>query len=134
MPEDTLFLRARKLLLATTLAVVTTTAIAQSPMPQTTVIKKPDGRIIGTATLWRDTIVYRDAKGELTGSSRVAADGTETFYDPSGKVTGTSTTSGNVTTLRNSEGKITSTRTREGLTTIVRDGAGQIVGKGEPAK
>jgi YD repeat-containing protein len=134
MPEDTRFLKARKLLLATTLAVVTTTAIAQSPMPQTTVIKDPDGRIIGTATLSGDMIVYRDANGGLTGSSRVAADGTETFYDPNGKVTGTSTTSGNVTTIRNSEGEITSTRTREGSAMIVRDAAGQIVGKGEPAK
>jgi len=134
MPKDTRFLKARKLLLATTFAVVSTTAIAQSPMPQTTVIKGPDGRIMGTATISGDTIYYRDAKGELTGSSRVAADGTETYYDPRGKVTATSTTSGNVTTIRNSEGEITSTRTREGSATIVRDATGRIVGKGEPAK
>ena len=121
----------RKLLLATALAVVTTTATAQEPMPRTINIKNPDGQVIGTATVWENTTVYRDANGELTGSSKVAPDGSATYYDPNGKLTQTSTIDGNVTTVRNNAGEITSTRTREGNVTIIRDPAGQVVGKGE---
>ena len=124
----------RTLLLATALAVVTTTATAQQSLPRTTIIKNPDGQVISTATTWGNTTVYRDANGELTGSSKVAPDGSVTYYDPNGKVTETATTDGNVTTVRNNAGEITSTRTREGDVTVIRDPAGQVVGKAEPGR
>jgi hypothetical protein len=76
----------RKLLFAAALSLVTSVATAQREMPKTVEIKAPDGQIVGTATRSGNTIVYRDAKGEIAGSSTIAADGKQTHYDPHGKI------------------------------------------------
>jgi hypothetical protein len=75
-----------KLLLAAALSLATSAATAQREMPTTVEIKAPDGQLVGTATRWRNSIVYRDANGEIAGSSIIAIDGTQTHYDPHGKV------------------------------------------------
>ena len=100
--------------------------------PRTTVIKDAEGRTVSTATTWGNITVYRNADGELTGSSKITADGTTTYYDPNGKVTGTATTEGNVTTIRNAAGEVTGTRTQEGNATVIRDAKGRLLGKTEP--
>jgi hypothetical protein len=93
----------RKLLLATALSFATSAAVAQTPpftgspipqgrsiplqsLPTTVEIKKPDGQFVGTATRWGNSIVYRDANGEIAGSSILATDGKQTHYDPHGKI------------------------------------------------
>jgi YD repeat-containing protein len=104
---------------------------SQQLTPWTTVIKDAEGRTVSTATTWGNITVYRNADGELTGSSKITADGTTTYYDPNGKVTGTATTEGNVTTIRNTAGEVTGTRTQEGDATVIRDAEGRIIGKTE---
>jgi YD repeat-containing protein len=118
----------RKLLL---LAAIATATMAQSSLPETTVIKDPAGHTISTVTTWGATSVFRNAAGELTGSSKIADGKITTYYDPSGVITGTATTTGNVTTMYNAEGAITGTRTREGNVTVIRNAAGEVIGKSE---
>src|SRR5262249_43743832 len=117
----------RKLLL---LAAIATATMAQSSLPQTTVIKDPAGHSIGTVTTWGATSVLPNASSELTVSYKIA-DGKITYYDPSGVNTGTATTAGNVTTMYNAEGAITGTRTHEGNATVIRNAAGEVIGKSE---
>jgi YD repeat-containing protein len=127
----------RKKLLTTTALVLTMTATATAQsfaLPSTVQIEGPDGQKIGTATTSGNMTVYRDAKGQLTGSSTIATDGTRTHYDPHGKITGTSTVSGNVMTNRDAAGEITGTITTEGNARTIRDAAGQLVGKMESRK
>jgi Tfp pilus assembly protein FimT len=73
-------------LLVAALSLTTSAAIAQRSMPVTVEIKEPGGRVVGTATRSGNMIVYRDARGEIAGSSTIAADGKQTHYDPHGKV------------------------------------------------
>jgi YD repeat-containing protein len=126
----------RKLLCATVALTFATTAVAQQPifspldhLPRTVIIQDPDGKTVGSATISGNITVYRDANGELTGSSKITPDGTKTFYDVNGKVTATNTTSGNVITNRDAAGQITGTISIEkDGTKILRDASGQIVG------
>jgi YD repeat-containing protein len=57
------------------------------------------------------------------------AEPTQLFYNERGQITGSSSTSGNVTTFRDRSGKMTGTaeRQRDG-TTLFRDGQGRLTG------
>jgi YD repeat-containing protein len=120
-----------------TVALFAPTAMAQSltPSPPTTrtmTIKSPEGQIVGTATTSGNTIYYRDGKGELTGTAKIATDGSRTLYDPSGKVMGITSVSGNVATTRNPDGNIISTTTRDADgTTTTRDAKGNVMASGK---
>ena len=62
-----------RLLATVALLATIMTATAQSPLPNTTTFRDPDGKTIGTATTWGFTTVIRDANGELTGSITIDA-------------------------------------------------------------
>jgi YD repeat-containing protein len=104
------------------------------PTTRTVTIKSPEGQIVGTATTSGNTIYYRDANGELTGTAKIAADGTRTIYDPNNKLIGTTTVTdnGNVATTRDADGKIISITTRapDGTTTT-RDANGNVMASGK---
>jgi hypothetical protein len=58
-----------------------------------------------------------------------AAEPTQLFYNERGQITGSSSTSGNVTTFRDRTGKMTGTAERQSNgTTIFRDGQGRLTG------
>lgn len=79
-------------------------------LPKTNVIKTPDGTVIGTATGSGNVVVYRNAKGELTGSSRVTADNEITYYDPHGTIVKIATISDGKLIMRNAAGEIVETK------------------------
>jgi YD repeat-containing protein len=121
----------KTLIIALTLATITAAA-AQSPIPRTATFFGPDGQSIGTATTTGNTTYFRDANGELIGSSTLDANGLQTFYDPSGKITSTATKSGNVMTRRDADGKVIGTTTLEDDgTATVRDAEGKVTGTGK---
>jgi YD repeat-containing protein len=120
--------------LITALALIATIATASAqgtgPLTQTIKFHGPDGEIIGTATISRNSIYFRDAKGELTGTTVVNPDGSRTMYDPSGKVTGTATVSGTTVTTRDANGNITGTSAMENGKMVARDPSGNIISTG----
>lgn len=83
------------------------TSFAQSQLPITIPIKTPQGEIIGTATTNPNdnVIVFRDAKGELTGSARVTKDAI-TYYDVHGKITHSATMRDNELVVQDADGKV----------------------------
>jgi YD repeat-containing protein len=104
----------------------------KSVVPHTAIIKSPEGQIVGTATTSDNMVYFRDAKGELTGTAKIAPDGTRTIYDPNGKLIGTTTTTGNTATTRDAGGQIISITTREpDGTTTTRDANGKIIAAGK---
>jgi YD repeat-containing protein len=58
------------------------------------------------------TIFVALLAGLLASPATAADDSNRTFYDASGRVTGTAATSGNTTTFRDSAGRMTGTATR----------------------
>jgi hypothetical protein len=84
----------RAYVVAFTLA-MTTVAAAQSllpnPLPKTIKLNDSNGQPAGTGTLWGNTMVLRDTKGELMGTVTFEANGERTFRDPNGQPIGTFT-------------------------------------------
>jgi len=60
--------------------------MAQTEWPTTGPFTNKDGKVIGTATTWRNRIYVRDLKGELYMTIVIDRDGTRTIYDPHGKM------------------------------------------------
>jgi len=67
------------------LLIMTTTAMAQEPMPKTVPWTDAKGESIGTATFWLNRMFLRDTKGELVAQVIVNRDGTRILLDPHGK-------------------------------------------------
>jgi len=98
-------------------------------LPQRAEIKDASGQVVATATTWGTQTVYRNAEGELTGSSKIA-DGKMTFYDPNGKITRVVTQENRTFTHRNATGEVlfTVTLDKDGAV-IYRDATGNVLNK-----
>jgi hypothetical protein len=80
--------------------------------------------------LHRSTILIAPVVALLLASPAIAADDSNrTFYDAMGRMSGTASTSGNVTTFRDAMGRMTGTATRlpDGRTEF-RDARGRLTG------
>jgi len=77
-----------KTLIAITLALMTTTAAAQSlnELPRNAPFTDKDGNKIGTVTFSAGGIYLRDLNGELIASITRDREGRITMYDPNGKI------------------------------------------------
>jgi len=84
--------KMRSLITTLALALTTTVAIAQSPMPKTVPLNDRDGNQIGTTTFSAGRIYLRDKNGELIATITIDRDGNQIIYDPHGKVLDQSTT------------------------------------------
>jgi len=91
-----------------------TAAVAQYEMPKTFNLTDKNGIFTGTATMWGNKTTYRDAKGELVGST-VIENNVVTYYTPDGKVVRSVVVTKGGTHLvhRNAEGVITGSATME---------------------
>ena len=108
-------------------ALTTAPAVAQS----FTVFHDLDHAVIGTATRSGNTTYFRDAKGELTRTTRIDPHGNKTLLDPGGNVVGKTTRSGNVTTVYDADGVLVGTATESGGIVILRDADGKVTGSGK---
>ena len=77
----------KTLIIALTLAALTSLAQAQTALPKTMKLyNNQNGQVVGTATQNGRTLYLRDLKGELVGSATLEANGKKTFRDPSGNI------------------------------------------------
>lgn len=82
---------------------------AAQDIPKTVELKNASGEVVGTATFSGDgATTYRDAKGELAGSSRIS-NGRITFYDPSGNVVRVITREKNTLVIHDRDGRVIGT-------------------------
>ena len=77
----------KTLIIALTLAALTSLAQAQTALPKTMKLyNNQNGQVVGTATQNGRTLYLRDLNSELVGSVTMERDGKRTFRDPSGNV------------------------------------------------
>jgi hypothetical protein len=70
---------------------------------------------LATPAAAQNQTIFRNEKGQTTGTVTTDSNGTKTFRDGSGRTTGTATTNSNgTTTFRNEKGQTTGTVTRSG--------------------
>jgi hypothetical protein len=69
------------------LALIPATAQSQPyAWPQTLKLyNNNNGEVVGTATKWLNKFTLRNVNGDLIGTLIISADGSRTFYDPSGQ-------------------------------------------------
>lgn len=79
-------MKAAAAVLALVLVHPAVAAAQMSPLPHTITLKDKSGNLISTITVWDGRGYLRDSKGDLLGTLVNNADGTQTFYDPNGKI------------------------------------------------
>ena len=83
--------------------------------------------ILFAAAVFASPVIYRDSTGRVTGSATTNGSIT-TYRDGSGKLTGSSTQSGNRITYRDQSGRVVGSAERNGSHIIYRDKRGRMTG------